>query len=178
MPGIPLTDYQHHALVVTERVNSCVSIVSIVFVIVTYLFASGFDKAINRLIFFATWGNLGSNIAALISEAGPAAGQHSGLCQFQAFLVEMFLGVDCYWAFFMAVNVYLVFFRSYTVEQLRSLDVLYLILSFILSLIPSLAFVFVSTPGRGRMYGDATIWCWITPEWDFMRIVFLYGIVW
>ncbi|KAJ5594728.1 G protein coupled receptor family protein [Penicillium hispanicum] len=178
MTGIPLTDNQHRAMVVTERVNSSVSIVCIVFVIVTYLFASGFDKPINRLIFFASWGNLGSNIAALISEAGPAAGQHSSLCQFQAFLVEMFLGVDCYWAFFMAVNVYLVFFRNYTVEQLRSLDVIYLILSFILSLVPSLAFVFISTSDRGHIYGNATIWCWITPQWDFMRIIFLYGIVW
>lgn len=173
-----LTPQQHTALVVTERVNSCVSILGIVFVVLTYLFAPGFNKPINRLIFFATWGNLGSNIAALISEAGPTAGQLSPLCQFQAFLVQMFLGVDCYWACCMALNVYLVFFRGYTVEQLRSLDNAYLLVCYGLSFIPALIFIFLSTKDRGHIYGPAIIWCWITEEWDFMRIAFLYGIVW
>jgi hypothetical protein len=144
----------------------------------TYMFAPGFDKPINRLIFFASFGNLGSNIAAIISEAGPDSGNNTAICQFQAFLVQMFLGVDCYWALFMAINVYLIFFRDYTVERLRSLDIFYLLLSYGLSFIPALTFIFINTPSRGRMYGGAIIWCWITTEWDFMRVVFLYGIVW
>ena len=106
------------------------------------------------------------------------AGQTTSLCQFQAFLVQMFLGVDCYWALFMAINVYLIFFRGYTVDRLRSLDIYYLVLSYGLSFIPALTFIFISTPSRGHMYGEAIIWCWITTEWDFMRVIFLYGIVW
>lgn len=173
-----LTDSQMNALVITERVNSVVSIISIFFVIATYLLAPGFNKPINRLIFFASFGNLGSNIAALISEVGPRAGTHTPICSFQAFLVQMFLGVDCYWAFCMAINVYLVFFQGYTVERLRSLDPIYLLICYGLSFIPAFVFLFISTPSRGPMYGPAIIWCWITTEWDFMRMVFLYGIVW
>ncbi|KAL1966304.1 hypothetical protein VTN77DRAFT_4657 [Rasamsonia byssochlamydoides] len=178
MSSLGLSTGQYTALVVTERVNSCVSIAGIFFVVLTYLFAPGFNKPINRLIFFASFGNLGSNIAALISEKGPTAGALSPLCQFQAFLVQMFLGVDCYWACCMALNVYLVFFRGYTVEQLRLLDVVYLLVCYGLSFIPALVFIFLSTKARGPIYGPAIIWCWITTEWDFMRIVFLYGIVW
>jgi hypothetical protein len=173
-----LTDNQMRALVVTERVNSVVSLVSIFFVIFTYLLLPGFNKPINRLIFFASFGNLGSNIAALISEVGPRAGSHTPICNFQAFLVQMFLGVDCYWAFCMAINVYLVFFRDYTVERLRSLDPLYLLICYGLSFVPAFVFLFISTASRGPIYGPAIIWCWITTEWDFMRMVFLYGIVW
>jgi hypothetical protein len=173
-----LTDSQSKALVVTERVNSSVSVAGIIFIFVTYLFARGFDKPINRLIFFASLGNLGSNIAALISEAGPNAGEKAALCKFQAFLVQMFLGVDCYWAFCMAINVYLVFFRGYTVRQLRSLDIIYLLACYGLSLIPAFVFLWISTRERGPIYGPAVIWCWITGGWDFLRITFLYGIVW
>ena len=173
-----LTPGQLTALSVTERVNSCISLVGIFFVIGTYLGSAAFDKPINRLIFFASFGNLGSNIASLISEAGPLAGPASALCQFQAFLVQMFLGVDCYWALCMALNVYLVFFRGYTVSQLRALDVRYLLVCYGMALVPALVFVFVDTPDQGHVYGPAVIWCWITTEWDWMRIVFLYGIVW
>jgi Slime mold cyclic AMP receptor len=173
-----LTDEQLRALLITERVNSSISIASIIFVVTTYIFAPGFNKPINRLIYFASFGNLGSNVAALISEAGPLAGSAAAVCKFQAFLVQMFLGVDCYWAFCMAVNVYLVFFRGYTVDQLRSLDLAYLLICYGLSFIPAFVFIFINTRERGPIYGPAVIWCWISIDWDFMRFIFLYGIVW
>lgn len=84
-----LTEKQMGAIIITERVTSVFSIVGILFILVTYLFSSSFDKPINRLIFYATWGNLGATVAALISGNGIYAGQASALCQFQAFLVQM-----------------------------------------------------------------------------------------
>ena len=48
-----------------------------------------FNKSINRQIFFASIANLCVNVASLISEDGPIAGQQSALCQFQAFVVQM-----------------------------------------------------------------------------------------
>ncbi|TVY94361.1 hypothetical protein LAWI1_G000352 [Lachnellula willkommii] len=180
MPGtIPLSASELKALVITERVNSSLSMAGIFFVLITYTFSSHFDKPINRLIFFATWGNIGSTVASLISDAGPLAvvgDKPAPLCQLQGFLVQMFLGVDAYWAFCMAINVYLVFFRGYSTDQLRSLDFYYLLACFALSFIPAITFVFISSPSRGHVYGPAIIWCWISPNWDWMRIVFLYAI--
>jgi len=86
-----LTAAQTSALVITERINSSLSIAAILFVLATYMFSSHFFSPINRLIFFASVGNLGSNIAALISLNGPDAGAASGLCQFQSFLVQMYV---------------------------------------------------------------------------------------
>ena len=86
-----LADWQTEALFITERVNSAVSLVGIFFVLITYLFFPAFNKPINRLIFFATWANLGVTIAALISVDGPSSYTESNktLCRFQAFLVQM-----------------------------------------------------------------------------------------
>ena len=90
--------------------------------------------------------------------------------------LNRFLGVDAYWALCMAINVYLAFFKGYTVEQLRALDVRYLLACYGLSFIPAFVFIFINSPWP--IYGNAIIWCWISYEWDFLRLVVLYAIVW
>ena len=86
-----LSPSQTQAINITERINSVVSVFGIAFILLTYLFTPYFSKPINRLVFYAAWGNLGSHVASLISGAGPAAGQTAPLCQFQAFLVQMYV---------------------------------------------------------------------------------------
>ncbi len=83
--GIEATPSQISAFAITERVASIFSLFGILFILSTFLLARGFDKPINRLIFFASWSNLGMNIASLIAQDGIAAGQDSSLCQFQGF---------------------------------------------------------------------------------------------
>ncbi|KAL8995214.1 MAG: hypothetical protein Q9169_005002 [Polycauliona sp. 2 TL-2023] len=177
-PPAQLTNGQTNALMITERIVSVFSIAGIFFVLVTFYFLGSFNKPINRLVFYASFGNLGMNIACLISEDGISAGALSPLCQFQAFLIQMFLGVDAFWSCCMAWNVYLAFFHKYTDRQLRSLDKWYLLGCYGASFVPALAFLFASTQERGRIYGPAVLWCWINIKWDFLRIALLYGIVW
>lgn len=57
----------------------------------------------------------------------------------------------------MAVNIYLVFFRGYNTKQLRSLDHKYFIACYGLSLIPAVAYLFVTTEERGKVYGGAVV---------------------
>lgn len=71
--------------------------------------------------------------------------------------VIRFLGVDAYWAFCMAVNIYLVFFRSYNTRQLRGLDHKYFIACYGLSLIPAIIYLFMETKDRGKIYGGAVV---------------------
>jgi len=82
------------------------------------------------------------------------------------------------WAFCMAINVFLVFFRRYSVRQLRKLDIPYLLVCYGISFIPALVFLFIHTESRGNMYGPAIIWCWIDIKWDCFRIIFLYLWIW
>lgn len=166
------------ALTITERVAASLSLLGFLLVVYTYLFCAGFKKPVNRLIFYAAWSNLGSTIVGFISRDGISAGQSSALCQVSAFLFQMFGAVDCYWALCMALNVYLTLFRSWTIHRIQSLDWRYLAACYGLSLTPAVAFLIIRTEARGRVYGPAILWCWIAPEWAFLRVATMYAIVW
>ncbi|KFY22452.1 hypothetical protein V493_06581 [Pseudogymnoascus sp. VKM F-4281 (FW-2241)] len=166
------------ALQTAERVSSVFSVLGSVFVIGTYLYSEAFHKPINRLVFYASFGNMATNVATLISRSGIAAGVNSPLCQFQAFIIQMFMPADSLWTLAMAFNVYLTFFHRYSASQLRSLEWKYLLFCYGIPLIPAIAFVCTETEARGRIFGSATLWCWITVEWNALRIAIFYGPVW
>ncbi|KFY15561.1 hypothetical protein V492_01902 [Pseudogymnoascus sp. VKM F-4246] len=173
-----LTDYQFGAIQTAERVSSVFSVLGSIFVIATYLHSEAFHKPINRLVFYASFGNIATNIATLISRSGIAAGVTSPLCQLQGFIIQMFMPADSLWTLAMAFNVYLTFFHRYSASQLRSLEWKYLVFCYGVPLIPALVFVFVKTEEKGRIFGSATLWCWITVEWNALRIAIFYGPVW
>lgn len=79
---------QMQDILITERVSSIFSLVGAAFVIVTFVLNEKFRKPINRLVFFATFGNILTNVATLISTNGIEAGSATPLCQFQAFLIQ------------------------------------------------------------------------------------------
>ena len=76
------------AIEITERTCSVVSLLGALIIIVTFLCDRAFRKPINRLIFYATWGNVMANVATLISTSGIGLGVNAPLCQFQAFLIS------------------------------------------------------------------------------------------
>ena len=84
-----LTQGELNTMQVTERVTSALSLFGVFFIVFTYLFCKEFNKPINRLIFYASWANLGTIIGGLIGETGVLAGQDSSLCQAQAFVIQM-----------------------------------------------------------------------------------------
>lgn len=86
-----LTPGQLHALETTERVASCFSVTGTTFVMLTFIICPSFRKPINRLIFYASWGNLLCNVATLMSQSGIRAGPDSHLCQSQGFLIQMYV---------------------------------------------------------------------------------------
>lgn len=78
----------------------------------------------------------------------------------------------------MAVNVWLTFYRKYDAGRLRDMEIWYILLCYGIPFIPALTYIFIATESRGRMFGDATLWCWITSGWDIFRIATFYGPVW
>ena len=190
------TNSQYHVLETTERVASVFSILGTSFIFVTFLASTSFRKPVNRLIFYASWGNTMMNIATLISTDGINAGKDSSLCQSQAFLVQMsadyvlvgidiaadictrFLPADALWNLAVAINVYLTVFRKYNATQLRSLEWRYMLICYGGPFITAFVFCFITTAGRGKIYGPAELWCWISLEWDFLRIALCYAPAW
>lgn len=164
-------------LLLIERVNSGVSVVCCLFIIVTFLFCDKFNKPINRLITFATMGNLMTNVATVI--AGHArSNQSSFLCQAQGFLIQMFMAADVLWTLAMACNVYLTFYHKFDATRLRKVEKWYFLACYGIPFVPAFTFIFANSPGKGRIYGDSLLWCWVTQEYDFLRIGTFYGPIW
>jgi hypothetical protein len=81
---------QMRAIEITERVGSVFSLFGAAFIITTFLSDKSFHKPINRLVFFAAWGNIMSTVATLISTSGIHLGSNGALCQFQAFMIQWY----------------------------------------------------------------------------------------
>ena len=79
-----------YAVEITERVCSVFSLLGTAFIITTFLSDQSFHKPINRLVFFAAWGNIMASVATLISTSGIRLGPNGSLCQFQAFLIQWY----------------------------------------------------------------------------------------
>ncbi|KAI0201030.1 hypothetical protein F4808DRAFT_426367 [Astrocystis sublimbata] len=165
------------AITIIERIGSVLSLIGCLFIIITYLGSSAFRKPINRLIFYASFGNIVVNVGTLIARAYVDQ-QDSAGCQLQAFLIQQFLPSDALWALAMAFNVYLTFYWKFDAQKLRKIEKWYLLICYGLPLPPALAYIFISTKKRGRIYGDAILWCWVDTKWDILRIATFYGPIW
>jgi hypothetical protein len=84
---------QMAAISITERVCSAISVAASCIIIVTFLGSRNFRRPINRLVFYATFGNVMANIGTLISESGVDHGADSALCQFQAFMIQWLVSI-------------------------------------------------------------------------------------
>ncbi|KAG0647022.1 Cyclic AMP receptor 2 [Hyphodiscus hymeniophilus] len=175
MDQVTTTDMDDFEIV--ERVCSTLSLLGCLFIAVTFLGSKAFHKPINRLVFYASMGNVFTNIATIISRAA-ITDTTGGLCQFQAFLIQMFMPADAYWTLAMAVNVYLTFYWKFDGEALRRLEKYYIMICYGAPFVPAFVYLWAKTPDKGRMYGNATLWCWVANDWDVIRIYTFYGPVW
>ncbi|KAJ6104638.1 hypothetical protein N7523_010958 [Penicillium sp. IBT 18751x] len=170
---------QARAIEITERVGSSISLLCSCSVIATFFFFTNHDQTpVQRLIFFATWGNVWSNIAMLIALSGISRGEDSALCQFQAFLIQWFPPADAFWSLCMALDIYLTCFRRYDLTMLRHLEWKYFLFSYGTPFIPAVVFLFIETSTKGKVYGSAFIWCWVSIDWRILYLVVYYVPIW
>lgn len=78
----------------------------------------------------------------------------------------------------MATNVYLTLFKKYNAQQLKALEWRYQVLCYALPFVVALVYLFIDIPGRGKVYGDASLWCWISIKWVVLRIALVYAPAW
>ncbi|CAG8951616.1 hypothetical protein HYFRA_00005416 [Hymenoscyphus fraxineus] len=195
-----LTQQQISTLIIIERVTASISLTATLLLFTTFLLVKELRTLSNTLIFYASFANVFANVAALIG--GEALRNENGaLCQFQGFLLEMFMQSDPMWSCAMAVNVYLVFFHRYDAHRLKRLYWVYGLICYGLPFIPAIFCLLYKTKKKGKMYGNATVsvnpsfvvsfielgkvtddfgqlWCWIDNEWAAVRIYSYYAPVW
>jgi hypothetical protein len=84
-----MTGSQLEAISAIERGCSVLSLLGCVFIIVTFCSSRSFHKPINRLVFYASFGNMMTNIGTLMSQTYMDNITSFG-CQFQAFLIQLY----------------------------------------------------------------------------------------
>ncbi|KAF2270920.1 family A G protein-coupled receptor-like protein [Lojkania enalia] len=175
-----LTARQMLAVNVSERVMSVLSILGSSFIMFTFIRWHFFRKPINRLVFFAAFGNILTNIATLMATSAipEAPVTWTPLCEFQGILIQWFMMADSLWVFCMALNVMLVFFWGYNSLQLRRLEKWYALFSYGIPSVPALTYIIIDHTSSKKIIGSATIWCWVSKKAEWMRIAFFYGPVW
>ncbi|EOA81274.1 uncharacterized protein SETTUDRAFT_157224 [Exserohilum turcica Et28A] len=175
----PLSPDKEFALMVATRTASVFSVIGSSIIVSTFIYFPFFRKPINRLVFYATLGNILTNVATLMSVSViPKDGESpSGLCELQGLLIQWFMVADSFWVLCMAVNVLLVFFYGYDARQLRGLEKWYFVFSYGVPAVPVVIYVSLDHVGR-PIIGSATLWCWVAVEHDWMRIAFFYAPAW
>lgn len=89
-------DAELRAASVIARTCSVFSLLGCLFVIITFCTSKAFhQKPINRLVFYASFGNIMINIGTLMSRAYVDEVNSSG-CQFQGFLLQMYVLLPCF----------------------------------------------------------------------------------
>jgi hypothetical protein len=89
-PGLAKSDVD--VITILERACSVFSLLGSMFVIASFTLSKAFHKPINRLVFYATFGNLMTNVATLMARTFINDINSAG-CQFQGFLIQMY-GAD------------------------------------------------------------------------------------
>jgi hypothetical protein len=171
------TAEQNKAIEITERVCSGISLLCSCSIIATFFLSDHFQTPVHRLIFFASWGNLWSNVAMMIALSGIQRGGDSALCQFQGLLIQWslspfclchsppltarpslrFTPADAFWSLCMACDILLTCWRRYDTEMLRRLEWKYFLFSYGMPFIPAFVFLFIETNARGKIYGSAFV---------------------
>ncbi|KAF4993355.1 hypothetical protein FGRMN_6543 [Fusarium graminum] len=163
------------AISAIERTCSVPSLIGSLFIIVTFCSSKLFHKPISRMLFYASFGNMMSNVATLMSNSFTSRPDSAG-CQTQAFLIETFMFADVFWALAMVSNVYLTFYCRFDGARLRKIEPIHIALCYGIPFIIAITFVFVRKNGA-RAYGNANLWCWLTVEWDAWQLA-TYGLIW
>lgn len=156
---------------------STLSLAGSLFIIGTFIKWHYFRKPINRLVFYASFGNIMANVATTMSTSpvSKAGESPSHVCRFQGVLIQWyvilfdllqkeaidqahrFMMADSMWVLCMALNVMLVFFHRYDSRRLRRLEKWYLSFAYGIPLVPALIYLIVEKARQERIYGPATV---------------------
>lgn len=83
--------HQLDTITAVTRAASALSAVGVLTIMATFCLSKHFRNPMHRLIFINSFYNAFDVTCTMISTSGPQAGNSSALCQFQAFLNQMYV---------------------------------------------------------------------------------------
>ncbi|PTB66794.1 G-protein coupled receptor protein [Trichoderma citrinoviride] len=176
--GSDLEPRQIEVLITIERTGAGLSMVAIIFTLLTFALFKKLRTTPNIFIVLASIANAGASIASMIGYDGLDQGERSTLCQGQGFIFEWFMQSDPWWSFAMAFNVYLVFFHNANPVSFRKRIWVYCLICFGGPLVPAIALVSIRDDAKGPVFGNASLWCWVDSNWSLVRLYAYYIPIW
>jgi hypothetical protein len=85
---------------------------------------------------------------------------------------------DALWTLAMAINVYLTFYFKFDARRLRRMEIPYLLVCYGIPFVPALTFLFLENKNGVKVYGNASLWCWVSKDWGIWRVITFYAPVW
>ncbi|RKO86173.1 hypothetical protein BDK51DRAFT_8140, partial [Blyttiomyces helicus] len=161
------------------RVGSSLSILGCIYILVTRTAFPAFRTPANRLVSHLAVADILAHVGTLIArDAFINHGPNSALCQSQALTINWFFLVDAFLNASMALGLLLIIVFRLPSDRVRGFDPYLKMASWGTPGVVSICYLVVGTEGRGKIYGDATLWCWISDEYSYLRIATYHGPIW
>ncbi|EKG10588.1 hypothetical protein MPH_12446 [Macrophomina phaseolina MS6] len=169
-----------HEYLIVARTSASISLLTTSSIILTYLLSPRFRKPMNRLLFYASLGNIFQATALFICTSGlPFPGNTMSLCRFQAFCIQMWVvhnisrildafdGAQCLPHLFPVR------------QNLRRLEPWYIAINYGWPFGHTFIMLMLDvSPQQTGIFGPAVMWCWISSDYEWMRLAFSYGPTW
>ncbi|KAM3508063.1 hypothetical protein MY10362_001409 [Beauveria mimosiformis] len=178
MTGEIFSAEQIQLLVQLERIGGSISLVAVVCIFIAYALFPKVRNVQNTFIVFASVSNAGASVGSIIAFDGLRSGTTSSLCKAQSFLFEMFMQSDPWWSLAMAINVLLVFYFRATPDSFARWWWVYCLICYGGPFVIAMTLLLAKTGNKTPVYGEATIWCWVDRQWDYIRIYTYYMLIW
>jgi hypothetical protein len=175
---LTFTDAQWSAIKIVTTASASLGVLGALITCVAYLYWKHMRTAIAQIIFYMAIADLCSSISMAIGRLGPASGTDSALCQLQAAGQQWGDISSILWTCMISINLIWIMFRGRAVEDLQRYTHLHLVICFLLPVIWAIVPIFVRPENSVRMYGDADLWCWISPKHSTAQMMLFYVPLW
>ncbi|KAI9593078.1 slime mold cyclic AMP receptor-domain-containing protein [Syncephalis fuscata] len=143
-----------------------------------YLYWKHMRTAIARIVFFMAISDFVASISMAFGQLGPISGTNNPFCQLQAAGMQWGDISSILWTGMISINLIWIMYRGRAVDDIQKYERRHLIICYAAPLIWAIVPIFIYVDGTTRIYGNADLWCWVTPRLPTAQIILFYGPLW
>ncbi|RKP14020.1 hypothetical protein BJ684DRAFT_15628 [Piptocephalis cylindrospora] len=181
--GAYLSEHEQRIIHYTVPITGTLGIIGALSTILGYSFIPTLRTTLSRLVLCMAFADLVAVTAKTIGRAGPDRGALSPLCQAQGAFMSWGDVSSVLWTATISFNLLMVMCFRKTVETVKSWERWYILICYLVPIPFAVAPLFLGDhdPVSGRyfpMYGEADLWCWISPKFPLARTLLFYALLW
>ncbi|RKP24357.1 hypothetical protein SYNPS1DRAFT_23552 [Syncephalis pseudoplumigaleata] len=143
-----------------------------------YLYWKSMRTAIARTVLFMAISDLVASISMALGRLGPISGATNAFCQLQAAGMQWGDISSILWTGMISINLIWIMYRGRAVDDIQKYERLHLLVCYAAPLIWAVVPIFITVGGHTRVYGDADLWCWVSPELPTAQMALFYVPLW